>query len=453
MSERASKILNILRAEPLTAPEICSRLGISQPTFSRELKVINGYVVAAGKGRARRYYRKRELRQLENEECLPIFRVKQEGQVEKIAELFPVFPQGCFLVQDLREYKKTNQNWTFYESLPWWLADMRPQGYLGRAFARYLCDEQQELVDVDPRNWDDDTVLFVLARYPKETIGNLLIGEEAYQAWFSLQEEPSLSELEVYRRANSDDYFGSSAQGEQPKLLAKMEQDKYIIKFSGEVSQTQVESSANRWSDLLKAEALASEILNEHSQGIACESRVFHVEKRTFLAVKRFDRIGELGRKGVISLSSLDAEFVGKGSSSWPEIVHELANQKVVTRQAELDTQWVWAFGQLISNSDMHLGNLSVLVDEGRPYQLAPIYDMLPMYFAPKANGDLPSEPRVTQINSVVSKESWQVAFELAVSYWQRVLACDEISTHFKVVAELQLQQVETFASAIERMA
>jgi len=42
------------------------------------------------------------------------------------------------------------------------------------------------------------------------------------------------------------------------------------------------------------------------------------------------------------------------------------------------------AFGALIANTDRHHGNVSLLPDQHH-WQLAPAYDMLPMYYAPVA--------------------------------------------------------------------
>ncbi|SFD81663.1 hypothetical protein SAMN05216563_101340 [Phytobacter palmae] len=46
----------------------------------------------------------------------------------------------------------------------------------------------------------------------------------------------------------------------------------------------------------------------------------------------------------------------------------------------------VWAFGRLIANSDMHAGKRSFYVS-APPTQMAPVYDMLPMSFAPVNSG------------------------------------------------------------------
>ena len=46
-------------------------------------------------------------------------------------------------------------------------------------------------------------------------------------------------------------------------------------------------------------------------------------------------------------------------------------------------------FGTLIGNSDMHSGNLSFVAERGRPYNLAPAYDMTPMALAPRTGGGI----------------------------------------------------------------
>ncbi|MBM3980295.1 MAG: hypothetical protein FJ304_08420 [Planctomycetes bacterium] len=46
---------------------------------------------------------------------------------------------------------------------------------------------------------------------------------------------------------------------------------------------------------------------------------------------------------------------------------------------------WLDTFGDLIGNTDRHLGNFSFFAEEGRELALTPtpVYDMLPMVFAP----------------------------------------------------------------------
>lgn len=411
------------------------------------MKSISDKVVQAGGGRSTVYYLLRELLQENDLRSFPIYRVDANGHARKIAQLFPVFPSSHYLVRYFPSETTNSERWTVYEALPWWLADMRPLGYLGRVFGNYLV-ERGEDVDPNPRTWHDDIVLRILTKYPKESIGNLLVGEVAYETWLQLEPDPILSLEEVSKRAESSEYYGSSAQGEQPKLLARLEEGKCIIKFSGHTSNT----VAQRWADLLQAEAIASEVLNSYQQGIAAHNWTFSLHNRTFMASQRFDRIGEDGRVGVISLESLNGQFVGSGSAEWPEVMKKLENEGVVTTLAAATTEWIWAFGQLIANSDMHGGNLSVLVEQGRPYELAPVYDMLPMHFAPTPAGDLPSKPKKIKPHRDVSRVSWEIALPLAVEFWHKVNVCDAMSENMKQLAQKQLEQVLQFKTVISRM-
>ncbi|MEN3751888.1 hypothetical protein ABC733_01725 [Mangrovibacter sp. SLW1] len=65
---------------------------------------------------------------------------------------------------------------------------------------------------------------------------------------------------------------------------------------------------SERWRDLLLAEHLALGVLG-------VQTEVFDFAGQRFLEIPRFDRVGLLGRVGVISLRALDAEFVGKARS------------------------------------------------------------------------------------------------------------------------------------------
>ncbi len=42
------------------------------------------------------------------------------------------------------------------------------------------------------------------------------------------------------------------------------------------------------------------------------------------------------------------------------------------------------AFGSLIANADRHFGNVTLFDEYDGPFTLAPVYDMLPMLFAPQ---------------------------------------------------------------------
>ena len=63
------------------------------------------------------------------------------------------------------------------DGLPWWLFDMRPQGYLGRAYASTYASGLG--LPANPEQWADADVVRALLAQGHDAIGNLLIGEQA----------------------------------------------------------------------------------------------------------------------------------------------------------------------------------------------------------------------------------------------------------------------------------
>ncbi|RUO79974.1 hypothetical protein CWI84_08415 [Idiomarina tyrosinivorans] len=458
MSKLTDNIILTLKLEPKSAASLARQLGVDGTTISRQLAKLSSQVLKAGEGRSTRWFLRRTLPQFNGATSLPIYRVNRNGEAEKMAELYSVYPANCYLVQYFRfesDANKSVSEWKFYESLPWWLSDMRPQGFLGRLFAKRLA-EQSERVDTDPRAWSDDDVLAMLAKYPQDHIGNLLIGADAYQRWLNAPVKKSINDNDASLMAEqiaSGEHFDSSARGEQPKFTGKLGDAECIVKFSGRISGDQTDSVARRWADLLHAEAISSHVMNRSDFLKAAHNRSFCANHRVLLASRRFDRLNNGGRVGVVSFLSLEAEFVGKGLQSWPEVADELQAQRVITAEATNQCKIAWAFGQLIANSDMHLGNVSVENCGGRPLSLAPIYDMLPMHFSPKPNGDLPSSVFPIRTTARVSKVCWQAAYQMALDFWHNVLESADVSEHFKILARQQLAAVDEFSSVINRMA
>lgn len=154
---------------------------------------------------------------------------------------------------------------------------------------------------------------------------------------------------------------------------------------------------------------------------LGTQSIVFDAGGRRFLEVDRFDRVGKRGRRSVHSLIALDAEFIGAGNAPWPVIVARLASEGIVREEAVAGALLMHAFGTLIGNTDMHAGNLSFTAEHGRPYDLAPAYDMLPMAFAPRPNGAVFNDIPPARLHPSVSGETWRSALDLAAKYVERI--------------------------------
>jgi len=202
---------------------------------------------------------------------------------------------------------------------------------------------------------------------------------------------------------------------------------------------------SERWRDLLLAEHLALSVL-----GI--DTAVFDFGGQRFLEVPRFDRVGQLGRLGVFSLRALDAEFVGDVAAPWPSLVSRLAADRHVNADAVAGAARLRAFGTLIGNTDMHAGNLSFLNRHGRPYQLAPAYDMLPMGFAPKRGGAVVDTLAPAALVAAVDGATWREALHLAQAFLTKVGDCNGFSGRFLPCIEAIRRYVDEAASRIARL-
>lgn len=185
---------------------------------------------------------------------------------------------------------------------------------------------------------------------------------------------------------------------------------------------------------------------------LGVETEVFDFAGQRFLETPRFDRVGPMGRIGVFSLRALDAEFVGNARASWPVLVNSLIKEGHVDAEAAAETARRWAFGMLIGNTDMHHGNLSFISHDGRPYQLAPAYDVLPMGFAPKASGAITNELRPASLPEVVSGDIWREAQCLAENFFAIASNCDRFSARFAPCLEALRRHLDEAKSRIARL-
>ncbi len=198
---------------------------------------------------------------------------------------------------------------------------------------------------------------------------------------------------------------------------------KCLVKFTAETDNT----VTRRWRDLLLAEHLAGRVLTDAGLP-AVESQIVDIGPRRFLEVERFDRVGPLGRRAVHSLTSLDSEFVGDAVSPWPVLAARLATSGIITSEAAEVATILYAFGVLIGNTDMHNGNLSFVSEHGRPYQIAPAYDTLPMAFRPGSGGNLPDRLNPANLLACVPPATWRQALDLAEAYLARMRADDRFT-------------------------
>jgi hypothetical protein len=172
--------------------------------------------------------------------------------------------------------------------------------------------------------------------------------------------------------------------------------------------------------------------------------------RQVFLEAERFDCKGNDGRLPIVSLEAVQSEFISS-PGSWPQAMRRLCEQQLVTHQSVAQTEVIWAFGRLIANSDMHAGNLSFYLSEP-PFALTPVYDMLPMVYAPNSAGMLRDAAIEVKFDLNVSKSAWLTAIPLAQQFWQTVARDPRISEAFRHIAQEMPEKIRQIEEKVARM-
>ncbi|HDL8433104.1 transcriptional regulator [Yersinia enterocolitica] len=441
----------LLRQGPTTASSLAQALATSQPTISRQLTRLKERVLKLGKGKSTRYAL---LRLVAGVSEFPLYRIDLDGNASHFANLYPIYPAEMCCVHQVDD-----DTWQLFDSLPWYLADMRPQGFIGRIWGKSAAELLQ--LDKDIRGWNEDHILLALSRMADDVNGNILIGQGSYQQWLDKPDAVPIQPSDKPRRYNqlslmalAGEMVGSSAGGEQPKFTCYAGYEGklpsyVIVKFTA----VQDNPNAQRWADLLIAESLALNTLRGAGYSAAFNHVVQNEDRQTFLEIERFDRHGQRGRIGMVSLEAVNAEFVGMPVASWPKVCRELTAKGLLSIAELEQVRLIWAFGVLIANTDMHHGNLSFLHPENRPLSLAPIYDMLPMAFAPSGMGNMRQTAPDITLSVDVSRDHWVRAQQLAGQFWQNVSSHPNVSVEFKAIACQMREKIASLTPIIERMA
>ena len=433
MANRTEAIRLQLQQSPMTAKQLTEKIGVSQPTLSRALTSMESDIIKIGAGPSIHYALKHPHRGFRE---APIYRISEAGKIKLLGILIPVYPQGFVMYQNDGIIHHS-------DGLPWWLFDMRPQGYLGRAFASAFSSELG--ISSNPENWQDDDVIRALLTHGHDSVGNLLIGEKAKEQFLTMPTPTPIDRDQHYPQlalsSSLGEVPGSSAGGEQPKFCTYSARGHVLVKFTAREDNPVSE----RWRDLLLAEHLALQVLG-------VDTTVIDLGSQRFLEIPRFDRQRVLGRTGIFSLRALEAEFIGKAREPWPKLVKLLADQQHVVPEAVQEAAILWGFGVLIGNTDMHHGNLSFISEKGRPYQLAPAYDMLPMGFAPKSGGERVNTLRPATLLDVIDEQCWHQALALAEEFYRLSRTSTQFSASFAPCLEALGRHLADARQRIERL-
>jgi hypothetical protein len=429
-----------------SSAELEQATGKSQSWVSAALRslIAQRRVVRIGSRRGARYALRRDIPPIGS--AWPLYRVGRDGEPVELGTLHALVADEFYLEATKAATAAGFAVASLSAGIPYLLQDQRPGGFLGRAIP-----QQFPQLHAPPRiqDWTDGHYLRYVTTYGSDSVGDLILGRPALDD--TLLQLRRLAPRDAGQR---DEYFpeladqsmhggvpGSSAQGEHPKFavtLAEQGEVRHaLVKFSPPV-ETEV---GRRWSDLLIAEHLALETLG--TAGISSAmSRIFQFENRTYLEVDRFDRVGAAGRIGVTSLLAIDTGLYG-ALDNWIASAERLQQERRIDVQTLDEIRLISSFADLIANTDKHFGNLAFYDSYDGRFRLAPVYDMLPMLFAP-AHDQLvariytPPDPTSDTLNV------WGRARSLAEEYWRSLANEARISKEFRNICAACLQTLES---------
>lgn len=433
-TDRKARVVALLKKGMTSSRELETTLDVSQSAVSRLLRALiaEGQVIRLRNTRGARYGLLRPIGSIGSRWQLR--QIDPAGNVHDVGQLHA-------LVADQYFFLPSNANFSALgavtDGIPYFLQDQRPGGFLGRAVPLRFPELvlPQRVID-----WTDDHYLQYLTRRGADAVGDLILGDEAFNQYIELQKqrtpiEPEARKTEfplLAREVMMGGLPGSSAPGEHPKFTTLLrrgnDHQHALVKFSPSTGT----AVGQRWSDLLIAEHLAHGLLSRNGISTAL-SEVHQFDGVTFLQMDRFDRRGLEGRIGVTSLRSIDSTRYG-ALDNWVASAARLHRDRLIDDPTMELIRLVFTFGGLIANTDRHFGNIGMLDRYDRQFRLAPVYDMLPMLFAPQndeivARVFAPADPTADTV-AVYGR-----ARELAEEYWGQISKDSRVSNEFRQIA------------------
>ena len=429
---------------PISATELAALLRVNRTTIARTLPDFGDELVTLGATRSTRYVLRRGIRNSGSR--WPLYRIDAEVRAAEWAELEALHERSWRV-----NWEGTAPEWAglftepngLWSGFPFFLGDVRPQGFLGRAIASQISRTLR--LPEDPRFWSDEDVLIYHEAAGEDLPGNGVLGDVCLRR--ALARSADLPGADVISQAERETFYpqraleiaqsmpGSSAGGEQPKFLTTVrneaaEYQAVLVKFSAPMDQ----ATGQRWADLLLCEYHAHQVLAE--VGLATPgAHLLDAGGRRFFEVPRFDRNGPSGRRGVVSLEALASSLLGALSRNWLEATAQLHQRGLIDDGSLSTIQRLYAFGELIGNTDMHYGNLAFFLDDALPFRVAPAYDMLAMLWAPGNQGELIARQFVPAPPLPAMIEPWREAASWAENFWDRVSGDPRLSPEFTLLA------------------
>lgn len=430
MREKQQQELRLLLGDrALGSRELMQGLNVSQPTLSRLINSMNNEIVVMGKGRATCYGLPRKIH--DKISRFPIYIIDPRGDAKLHGHL-TALRGGQYWWED------TANEGELFSGPPWFLLDLQLSGFGARSFAY----RQSELLTLPRKlaDWSEDDMLYATSQCGEDRIGNLLIGEESLARYFTLAREmapiPDLDSRnwkypQLAQKTLAGEMDSAQIGGEQPKFAVCVDDQgtpcHMVIKFSPAVESKE----ARRYADLLICEHLALEAIRI-AGFTAARSRLVIAGHQAFLALKRFDRRGTLGRLPMLSLRALHSRLQAP-CDNWIDAAIRLENIGVISSEDARKLRWLSLFSDLIANTNQHFGNISLIPHQKDNYILAPAYGTRPTLYEPVA-GEIPLRlftPPPVRNEAAADLPS---ALDAAIFFWKSAAVDKRISAEFRQI-------------------
>jgi hypothetical protein len=443
-----------LKPSPVKETELAKRMGISRAAIAVKMSAAGPMVLPLIDPQEICYALRRPTRW--GFEPLPIFEIDSDGLAKEIALLdLLTNDRGCVTWCSTPNWPvETPGPYTFFSDLPYYLRNLWPRGYLGRAFSR--THAQSLNLPALPDQWTLEQMLYAMSIHGADVPGNLIIGREALSRFQSKarNEAPISSEnraraySQLAYQVTSGGGVESIAGGESLKFSAILERHNGLSSVLVKFTNPDQSPKSQRWSDLLVCEHIASETLRNMFSRPAAPTRILRTGGRTFLEVERFDRAGISGRRATLSLDAIYSGWPKTESRNWLEGAEKLLKAELINTDTHSAMQKLWIFGHLIGNCDMSNENLSFFPCRYR-FELLPVYDMLPMAYAPSDGADLlPLKPSLHFFRSTI----WRLlgpACEAALCFWDEASNDERISPEFRKISAMNVKRLMEFRRKI----
>ncbi|NJM42844.1 MAG: hypothetical protein HC858_00470 [Brachymonas sp.] len=416
----------LARGELLTAAQLAAATGKSQPSISLALGKLGDRVHRMGAARSTRYALKKDILGLPAEHELSWNGPDASGNMPW------AWGRITYLYDNYLHVRSGRHEWLTQGKLPWFLAPLRPQGFLGRELAR-----ANPSFPTNPEQWSLAEVLYSTITHVRDASGAFFFNGVQTASWSAPELTAGLGEHydKLAQQIGSGLHTGSSAGGEQPKFVVNRGAvGRFIVKFT----PPRGTPFGERWHALLSLEKLALDTLQAHGIDSA-RSDLIETPKRSYLQSARFDRRELYRMQHVVAINAIHEEFVKTSWTNWLTSSEALAKLGLITAQELSQIASIFAFGHYIGNTDMHSGNLSFLVDDviTPKIRLAPVYDMLPMMWKPDPHHGLSDSPVRKQYMPDGFEQEKAQARQWAIEFWEQAALLD-------IGAELQAAAYES---------